>query len=358
VARRGADYIGTMEVQEKHRFDERSLARFMAVHVEGFVPPVKAEQFKGGQSNPTYQLLTANRNYVLRRKPPGPLLPSAHAVDREYKVIKALSDVGFPVPKPFALCTDDSVIGTMFYVMEMVEGRVFWEMDLPGMTPAERSAVYDAKITALAKLQAIDYKAVGLEDFGKPTDYFARQITRWSKNYIASETVKIPVMDRLNEWLPKNVPSDDAVSIVHGDYRMDNMIFHPTEPRVVAVLDWELSTIGDPLAELSYLCMLWRTPRDWGGLKGHDLASLGLPGEQEMVAYYCELSGRALPDPALWEFYMAYNLFRVSCIRQGVYARALDGTASNLRAAESGKLVRPAADLAWSIVEGMAGGGR
>jgi aminoglycoside phosphotransferase (APT) family kinase protein len=359
VARKGAEYIGTMEVQEKHRFDERSLARFMAAHVEGFVPPLKAEQFKGGQSNPTYRLTDgAGRRYVLRRKPPGKLLPSAHAVDREFRVISALNKTDVPTPRAYALCEDESVVGTPFYIMEYCDGRVLWDPLLPELPKEARLAIHRAKFETLVRLHAVDYVALGLADFGRPGSYVARQISRWGKQYKASETEKIDSMDRLLDWLPAHLPANDETVLVHGDYRLDNMVFHPTEPRVLGIIDWEISTLGDPLAELSYLCMLWRTPKDWGGLEGHDLAALGLPTEQEMVAYYCELAKRPLPDPALWEFYMAYNLFRVSCIRQGVYARALDGTASNMRAAESGKLVRPAADLAWQIVDGMAGGAR
>jgi len=356
VARKGAEYIGTMEVQEKHRFDERSLARFMAAHVDGFVPPVKAEQFKGGQSNPTYRLTDgAGRRYVLRRKPPGKLLPSAHAVDREFRVISALNKTNVPTPRAYALCEDDSVVGTAFYVMEYCDGRVLWDPLLPELPKDARLAIHRAKFETLARLHAVDYVALGLADFGRPGSYVARQISRWGKQYKASETEKIEAMDRLLDWLPAHLPANDETVLVHGDYRLDNMIFHPSEPRVLGIIDWEISTLGDPLAELSYLCMLWRTPKDWGGLEGHDLAALGLPGEQEMVAYYCELAKRPLPDPALWEFYMAYNLFRVSCIRQGVYARALDGTASNMRAAESGKLVRPAAELGWKLVQGITG---
>ena len=357
MARRGAEYIGTMEVQEKHRFDERSLERFMSAEVEGFVPPLRAEQFKGGQSNPTYRLTDgAGRRYVLRRKPPGKLLPSAHAVDREFRVISALNKTDVPTPRAYALCEDDSVVGTAFYIMEYCDGRVLWDPLLPevaqGGPPGDPPRqVRDPGAPARRRL-----RSARPADFGRPGSYVARQISRWGKQYKASETEKIESMDRLLDWLPAHLPANDETVLVHGDYRLDNMIFHASEPRVLGIIDWEISTLGDPLAELSYLCMLWRTPKDWGGLEGHDLAAVGLPTEQEMVAYYCELSKRALPDPALWEFYMAYNLFRVSCIRQGVYARALDGTAANVRAAESGKLVRPAAELAWKIVDGMAGG--
>src|SRR5260370_662534 len=332
-----------MEVQERHRFDERSLERCMAGRVAGFVPAVRAEEVKGGQSNPTYRLTDgAGRCYVLRRKPPGKLLPSAHAVDREFRVISALNRTNVPTPRAYALCEDDGVVGTAFYIMEYCDGRVLWDPLLPDVSRDGRLAIYRAKFEPLARLHAVDYGALGLSDFGRPGSYVARQISRWGKQYKASETERIESMDRLLDWLPAHLPANDETVLVHGDYRLDNMIFHPTEPRVLGIIDWEISTLGDPLAELSYLCMLWRTPKDWGGLEGHDLAAVGLPTEQEMVAYYCELSGRPKPLPALWEFYMAFNLFRVSCIRQGVYARSLDGTASNVRAADSGKLVRPA----------------
>ena len=359
LSRKGADYIGTMEVQEKHRFDELALGRFMASHVEGFSPPLHAEQFRGGQSNPTYRLRDgAGRHYVLRRKPPGKLLPSAHAVDREFRVISALNKTNVPTPRAYALCEDESVVGTAFYIMEYCDGRVFWDPLLPELPREGRVAIYRAKFEALARLHAVDYAALGLGDFGRPGSYVARQISRWGKQYKASETQTIEAMDRLLDWLPAHLPATESTVLVHGDYRLDNMIFHASEPRILGIIDWEISTLGDPLAELSYLCMLWRTPKDWGGLEGHDLAALGLPTEQEMVAYYCELAKRAVPDPDLWNFYMAYNLFRVSCIRQGVYARSLDGTASNVRAADSGKLVRPAAELGWKIVESIAGGSK
>ncbi len=356
MARRGADFTGTMEVQEKHRFDERSLARFMGEKVAGFVPPLKVEQFKGGQSNPTYRLTDgAGRRYVLRRKPPGKLLPSAHAVDREFRVISALNKTNVPTPRAYALCEDDSVVGTAFYIMEYCDGRVLWDPLLPEVPKEGRAAIHRATFEVLARLHSVDYKALGLADFGRPGSYVARQISRWGKQYKASETEKIDSMDRLLDWLPQHLPSADETVLVHGDYRLDNMVFHASAPEILGVIDWEISTLGDPLAELSYVCMMWRTPKDWGGLLGHDLQALGLPTEREMVGYYCELAQRRPPEPTLWEFYMAYNLFRVSCIRQGVYARSLDGTASNVRAADSGKLVRPAADLAWQLVERISG---
>ena len=359
MSRRGDDYIGTMPVQEKHRFDEQSLGRFMSAHVDGFTPPVRVEQFKGGQSNPTYRLTDgAGRRYVLRRKPPGKLLPSAHAVDREFRVISALNRTDVPTPRAYALSEDESVVGTPFYIMEYCDGRVLWDPLLPDVPKEGRRDIYRAKFEALARLHRVDHAALGLSDFGRPGSYVARQISRWGKQYKASETEKIESMDRLFDWLPANLPANDETVLVHGDYRLDNMIFHATEPRVLGIIDWEISTLGDPLAELSYLCMLWRTPKDWGGLLGHDLDALGLPTESEMVDYYSSLSKRSVPEAALWEFYMAYNLFRVSCIRQGVYARSLDGTASNVRAADSGKLVKPAADLAWDIVRNMSGATR
>ena len=359
VSRKGADFIGTMAVQEKHRFDEEALGRYMAAHVEGYSPPLTVEQFKGGQSNPTYRLSDGGgRKYVLRRKPPGKLLPSAHAVDREYRVISALNETDVPTPRAYALCEDETVVGTPFYIMEYCDGRVFWDPLLPELPKENRRAIYEAKFRALSRLHAVDYASLGLADFGRPGSYVARQISRWGKQYKASETDRIEAMDRLLDWLPANLPANDETVLVHGDYRLDNMIFHASEPRILGIIDWEISTLGDPLAELAYLCMLWRTPMDWGGLQGHDLAALGLPEEGEMVRFYCGLAGRPVPAQALWDFYMAYNLFRVSCIRQGVYARSLDGTASNMRAADSGKLVRPAAELAWKIVEQIAGGTR
>lgn len=273
-------------------------------------------------------------------------------------MISALNKTDVPTPRAYALCQDDSVVGTAFYIMEYCDGRVLWDPLLPEVSKDGRLAIYRAKFDVLARLHAVDYAGLGLADFGRPGSYVARQISRWGKQYKASETEAIEAMDRLLEWLPAHLPQNDETVLVHGDYRLDNMVFHPSEPRVLGVIDWEISTLGDPLAELSYLCMPWRTPEDWGGLQGHDLAALGLPTEQEMVAYYCALSKRAVPDPALWEFYMAYNLFRVSCIRQGVYARSLDGTASNVRAADSGKLVRPAAELAWQLVDRLAGAAR
>jgi len=352
MAARGAEFIGTMAVQDKHRFDVAALERYMAAHVEGFRAPLQVEQFRGGQSNPTYRLSDGGgRGYVLRRKPPGKLLPSAHAVDREFRVIAALNKSDVPTPRAHAPCEDDGVIGTAFYIMEFCDGRVLWDPKLPDLTPAMRHAVYEAKVDTLARLHKVDYQSVGLGDFGRPGNYVARQIKRWGGQYKCSETGTIEAMDKLLEWLPANAPDADSTTIVHGDYRLDNMIYHASEPRVLAVIDWEISTLGDPLAELSYLCMMYRIPQEQGGMAGEDLKALGIPGEAEMVRMYGERTGRStVPD---WEFYMAYNLFRIACIRQGVYARGLDGTASNLRALESGKLVRPNAELAWSLAQGL-----
>jgi len=352
MAARGAEFIGTMEVQEKHRFDEKNLQRFMEAKVEGFKAPLKVEQFRGGQSNPTYKLTDGNgTEYVLRRKPPGKLLPSAHAVDREFKVISALYPTKVPVARPYALCEDDSVIGTAFYIMSFVDGRVLWDPLLSNVPKEERAKIYQAEIDVIADLHSVDYKKAGLEDYGRPGNYVARQLSRWGKQYKASETERIEAMEKLLEWLPANAPESDDTTIVHGDYRLDNMIFHPTEPRVLAVIDWEISTLGDPLADFSYVMMIWHIPKEQGGLLGHDLEALGIPSAQSLIERYCARTGRK--SIANWQFYIAYNLWRIACIRQGVYARSLDGTASNKLAGESGKMVRPNAELAWEIVQQM-----
>ncbi len=341
-------FSGTKDVSEKHRFDRASLVEFMKGNVEGFEGPLEVSQFKGGQSNPTYRLATPTKNYVLRRKPPGKLLPSAHAMDREYRIITALGSTGFPVPRSYCLCEDESVIGTMFYIMDCVEGRIFWEPLLPGMEPEERAAIYASMNETLARLHGSDYKALGLEDFGRPGNYFARQIARWSKQYRASETDKIEEMDRLMVWLPENIPAGDETTIVHGDYRLDNMVFHPTEPRVVAVLDWELCTLGHPLADFSYQLSQWRTPKEFtNGLAGADLASLGIPSEAEYTASYCRHTGRERIGDV--EFYMAYNFFRMAGILQGIAGRVRDGTAASDHAAETAAIVRPLAEVAWKF---------
>jgi len=323
---------GTKPVEATHRFDEAKLAQWLHANVAGYQGPLEVRQFKGGQSNPTYQLVTPGKTYVLRRKPPGKLLPSAHAVDREFKVISALGKTGFPVAKAQGLCLDESVIGTIFYVMDMVEGRILWDGALPGYEPSERRAIYEAEISTLAALHNTDVAAVGLSDFGKPGNYFARQIDRWSKQYRASETQSIPAMDRLMEWLPQTVPPDDQTSVVHGDYRLDNMVLHATEPRVVAVLDWELSTLGNPLADFTYFLMSWVMPsQERTGLIALDLPALGIPSLEEVVALYCQLTNRkdGLPD---LDWYFAYNMFRLGAICQGIVGRVRDGTASSAHA--------------------------
>jgi aminoglycoside phosphotransferase (APT) family kinase protein len=346
------EFLGTMPVQERHRFDEVNLDRYLREHVEGYGGPLVVEQFKGGQSNPTYRLSAGGKRYVLRRKPPGKLLPSAHAVDREYRVITALRKAGIPVARSYALCEDDSVIGTAFYIMDCVEGRVLWDQSLPGYNNAQRAAIFDEMNRVMVALHSVDYKAIGLEDYGKPGNYLTRQIGRWTKQYKASETEHIEAMENLIQWLPAHIPAGEATSIVHGDYRMDNMIFHPSEPRILAILDWELSTLGDPLADFSYHVMSWRlSPEQFRGLGGVDCAALGIPTEQEYVARYFERSRRPALDQNQWDFYVAYNMFRLAGICQGIMGRVVDGTASSQHAVESGKRARPLAEAGWRQVE-------
>jgi len=344
-------FSGTKPVAEALKFDEAALERWLADNVDGFEGPLAITQFKGGQSNPTYKLDAKSGRYVLRRKPPGKLLPSAHAVDREYKVMSALGAEGFPAPKMHGLCEDESLIGTAFYVMDFVDGRIFWDPYLPDLAPGDRAAIYDASNAALAHLHSIDYEKAGLGDYGKPGNYFDRQIGRWTKQYKAAETHEIKAMDALIEWLPAHAPQQDRTSVVHGDFRLDNMIFHKTEPRVIAVLDWELSTLGDPLADFTYQLMQWRTPKDIrNGFLGVDLKSLGIPTEEEYVAAYCRRTGRdGIPK---LDFYIAYNIFRLAGIAQGVYARSVQGNASNERAKELGALVEPMAEYALEIAKG------
>jgi len=337
---------GTKPVADSHRFDEGALAAWMKDHVEGFAGPLEVRQFKGGQSNPTYQLVTPDKTYVMRRKPPGKLLPSAHAVDREYRVISALYPTGFPVARPFGLCVDDSVIGTMFYVMDMVEGRILWDQTLPAYAPRERHAIHMAALKTLADLHNTDYSAVGLETFGKPGNYMARQIDRWTKQYKASQTDALDTVERLIEFLPRTVPEDDQTTIVHADYRLDNMVMHPTEPRVIAVLDWELSTLGNPLADFTNLLMQWVN----GPIAAvPDLAAHGIPTQEEYVAEYCRLTGRAsLPD---LNWYFAYNIFRLACILQGIVGRVRDGTANSPQAAAMSERVPTLAAAAWDFAQ-------
>ena len=349
------EFIGTMPVQEKHRFDVERLAQFMQSHVEGFVAPLEVEQFKGGQSNPTFLLQSANHRYVLRRKPPGKLLPSAHAVDREYRVISALHRAGIPVARTWALCEDVDVIGTAFYIMDYVEGRVLWDQALPGIAKDERTAIYAELNRVIAALHQIDYAAIGLADYGKPGNYLERQISRWIKQYRASQTERIEAMDRLIEWLPQHIPPQEETSIVHGDYRLDNVIFHASEPRILAVLDWELSTLGHPLADFSYHCMYWRLSPDlFRGLGGLDLGALGIPTEEEYVAQYCRRTGRERIEN--WDYYAAYNMFRLGAICQGIMGRVVDGTAVSQQAIDSGKRARPLAEAGWRQVEKILSG--
>jgi len=340
-------FIGTKPVEERHRIDVVSLEGFLKFKILGL------EQFKGGQSNPTYRISAADgRRLVLRRKPPGKLLPSAHAVDREFRVIRALYGTGFPVARPHVLCEDEGVIGTAFYVMDYVEGRVLWDPALPGMTRAERARIWDEQNRVIALLHSIDYRAVGLEGFGKPGNYIARQVERWSKQYRASETGKVEAMDHLIAWLPHNIPPEAGTAVVHGDYRLDNLIFHPAEARILAVLDWELSTLGDPLADFAYHCMGWHIPPDkFRGMAGLDLDALGIPSESEYIRSYFKRVGRNGVDSSTWDFYLAYNLFRIAAICQGIAKRVLDGTAASSFAAEAATKTVPLADLGWQQVE-------
>src|SRR5882672_4090847 len=340
-------FIGTKPVEERHRIDVGALEKFLGFGIR------EIEQFKGGQSNPTYRFsASTGKKYVLRRKPPGKLLPSAHAVDREYKVIAALHPTGFPVARPHALCEDESVIGTAFYVMDYVEGRVLWDQSLPGMTKTERFAVWDELNRVIARLHMLDYRALGLEAFGKPGNYIERQVARWTKQYQASETEPIPAMNDLIAWLPKNIPPETGTTVVHGDFRLDNTIFHLREPRILAVLDWELSTLGDPLADFAYHCMSWHIPPgDFRGIAGLDLQALGIPSENEYIEMYFRRTRRESVPASHWDFYLAYNLFRMAAILQGILKRVVDGTAASAHARDAGMRARPMAELGWRQVE-------
>jgi aminoglycoside phosphotransferase (APT) family kinase protein len=323
---------GTTPVRAGHAFDEAALARWMIANVPDYRGPLAVEQFRGGQSNPTYKLVTPRRSYVLRRKPPGPLLPGAHAIEREAHVMQRLGAAGFPVAHVHGLCTDDAVIGTAFFVMDMVEGRIFWDATFPGVSREDRPRYFGAMNATIAHLHSFDPQAIGLGDYGTPGNYFARQIERWSKQYLGDELAGRNVdMDALVEWLPDNIPAGDEKGIVHGDFRCDNMIFHPTEPRVLAVLDWELSTLGHPLADFAYHAMMYRMPPDIvAGLRGADLAALNIPSEAEYVAAYCARTGRSsIPG---YEFTMAFNFFRMAAIFHGIKGRVLRGTAANAAA--------------------------
>ena len=346
-------FVGTRAASERQRFDTGALTSWLREHLDGFVGPLAVEQFAGGQSNPTFKLLTPRRCYVMRAKP-GPkaeLLPSAHAIEREYRVMDALAASDVPVARMLALCEDETVIGRAFYVMEYVEGRVLWDPSLPGMTRAQRASIYDEMNRVIAALHSTDVSAIGLSDFGRPGNYLARQIARWSKQYEASETEPIDAMHRLIEWLPAHLPADaqaeQRVSVVHGDYRLDNLIFHRAEPRVLAVLDWELSTLGDPMVDFAYHAMSWHVdPRAFRGIAGLDLAALGIPDEQRYIERYCERTGCTIGGD--WNFYLAFNMFRIAAILQGIMKRVTVGTAASAQAADAGRRARPMAELAWS----------
>ncbi len=346
----GADFTGVAATPERLRFDEAALERYMRAHVDGFAGPLTVEKFKGGQSNPTYLLTTPARKYVLRRKPPGKLLPSAHAVEREYRVMSALGPLGFPAPKTYANCEDDGVIGTAFFIMDFIDGRIFWDASLPDVERSGRRALFMEMVDVMAQLHTIDIGKAGLADFGKPGNYFARQIDRWGRQYVAAKTADIPAMEKLIAWLPQNIPADDAVSIVHGDFRFDNVIFDRNRPKARAVLDWELSTLGHPLADFTYFLMVWHFPPTIrGGLAGLDLQDLGIPSLDDASQRYCEKTGReTLAD---FDFCLAYNMFRLASIAQGVYARALQGNASSPEGVKMGASVPPLAAMAWSYAE-------
>ncbi len=348
-----SQFAGTRPVAEALRFDAAALERYLAATVPDFGGPLKIEQFKGGQSNPTYKLTAGESSYVLRRKPPGTLLPSAHAIDREYRVIRALAGSEVPVARAHCLCLDETVIGTPFYLMDFVAGRIFWDPLLPDASPGERRAIFAEMNRVIAGLHKVDFAAIGLADYGRPGNYLARQIDRWSRQYQASATEKIDAMDRLIDWLPRHIPPGERTSLVHGDFRLDNMIFDRREPRVLALLDWELSTLGDPLADFAYHLMAWRlAPDEFRGLRGCDLAGLGIPSEDEYVATYLGANpALARPDDQAWDFYMAYNMFRMAGILQGVLARALAGNAASAQALEAGRRARPLAELAWKQVQ-------
>ena len=342
-------FSGTREVDPRYRLDEAALDAWMRAHVSGYAGPLTVLQFKGGQSNPTYELVTPTHAYVLRRKPPGVLLPSAHAVDREFQIISALAAQGFPVAKPHALCLDETVIGSIFYVMDKVEGRIFWDLKLPGLTPVERRAVYEAQTDTLARLHAFDPAAIGLGDYGKAGNYFARQVGRWTKQYHASETEPVPAMDRLIAFLPDSLPAEGPSRIVHGDFRLDNMILAPDRAEVRAVLDWELSTLGDPMADFSYLLIAWAIPASLrNGLAGADLEALGIPSVEETVERYAATTGMR---PANLDWLYAYNLFRLAAICQGIAGRVRDGTAASAHARTMAAQVGPLSDAAWAFAK-------
>ena len=345
-------FSGTKEAAPALRLDSARLEHYLTANVKGFAGPLTVQQFKGGQSNPTYLLQTPARRYVLRRKPPGKLLPSAHAVDREFRVIHALHAQHFPVAEPLAFCADDSVAGTAFYIMGFADGRVFWEPQMPGSNPAERAAVYDAMNDTIARLHSFDPAKIGLSDFGRGENYVTRQVERWSKQYRASETEKLDVMERLIEWLPQHIPPSGPPRLVHGDYRLDNLIVAKDRAEIIAVLDWELSTLGDPLADLTYHLMAWHMPHSesaagTASLVGHDLAALGIPSMADYITAYVARTGLD-PRPHL-AAYLAYNFFRIAAILQGIIGRVRDGTATSEFAPAKAEMVRPLAERAWEF---------
>jgi aminoglycoside phosphotransferase (APT) family kinase protein len=361
-------FTGTRPVAASHAFEPQALQTWLEAHLPDFAGPLTVEQFKGGQSNPTYKLITPQRAYVMRSKP-GPaakLLPSAHAIEREFRVMRALKRSAVPVATMHVLCEDESVIGRAFYVMEFMDGRVLWDQSLPALDKRERGAVYDEMNRVIAALHSVDVAAVGLADYGRPGNYFGRQIGRWSKQYLASVTETIDEMDRLIEWLPAHMPAsaldESRVSVVHGDFRLDNLVFHKTEPRVIAVLDWELSTIGHPLADFSYHCMAWHIPPGtFRGIGGLNHAELGIPAEKDYVRQYCARVSAATrrplhPDTLArdWDFYLAYNLFRLASITQGIARRVVDGTAASAQARATGASTRPLAEMAWRFAQRAA----
>lgn len=349
-------FVGTRSVSAQHALDVGTLDHWLQANLPGYEGPLSLEMFKGGQSNPTYKLNTPARSYVMRAKP-GPvakLLPSAHAIEREYTVMRGLADSEVPVPAMLCLCEDESVIGRAFYVMEFKQGRVLWDQSLPGMTPNQRRDIYLEMNRVIAALHTVQFADKGLAGYGKPGNYFERQISRWSKQYTASITQAIPEMDQLMTWLPAHIPAmardDSMVSIVHGDYRLDNLMFAPSAPQITAVLDWELSTLGHPLADFSYHCMAWHIPPGaFRGIGGLDHAALGIPSEQEYIQLYCQRTGLAQPEQlqADWNFYMAYNMFRIAAILQGIAKRVEAGTASSAQAVSSAAGARPLAQMAW-----------
>ncbi|HEY2751603.1 phosphotransferase family protein [Phenylobacterium sp.] len=343
-------YLGeTVAVKAAYQIDAARLAEFLGDTVVGYEGPLSLAQFEGGQSNPTYLLTTPRAKYVLRRRPPGVLLKSAHAVDREFRVMRALFEQGFPVPEPLVLCEDPDVLGTAFYIMRHVAGRVFLISAMPDLTPAERAAVYDSANETLARLHSLDHVALGLEDFGRSGNYFGRQVGRWSQQYESSKTDDIAEMDRLIDWLPRALPPEGETRLIHGDYSFHNLLIAPDKPQVAAVLDWELSTTGDPMGDLTYHAMEWYRPHDGdsrGTLVDYDLVALGIPSLDAYVARYCERVGRAAPENL--GFYKAYNLFRVAAIVQGIVGRALAGNAAAEGASRQAARVRPLAEAAWA----------